>query len=336
MPSTVINKHKNMLIIGKGANDFALKEVALATNYDKVLEQYGDSDLTKAYKAAADIGAPYIYLMNVQKDQDYFDVLEVLKQNDFTYIVFCSLVLSDTFQKVNDGGQIHYFFSYYLGYMGLNHRSVILVTDKHASLYEDIDSYLDEMNSIQTQFVNHCSSRANLQNIIFVANNLEDYEKANVPLAAALCASDIADYPTSDSFGKAIFDIDSWDNPGDMAYFKSHTVRETTIENLLNFDQDYEPEKIVYVNRILKCLAREMDFTEFKGTLYSAYQKDLFEQKLTKYMDSVIGTLIKDYQIESINVYKDDPGTVIMLARIVVLPLNCLETCTIEEGVTLQ
>lgn len=336
MPSSVINKHKNMLIIGKAANNFALKEVALASDYDKVLEQYGDSDLTKAYKTAADIGAPHIYLMNIQQDQDYFDVLETLKQNDFTYIVFCSLVLSDTFQKANDGGQIHYFFSYYLGYMGLNHRSVIVVTDKHASLYEDIDSYIDDMNSIQEKFLNHCSGRANLQNIIFVANNLEDYDRANVVLAASLCASEVYEYPTSSSFGNAIFDIDSWDNPGDMAYFKSHAARETTIENLLNFEQEYKPEKIVFVNRILKCLAREMDFTEFKGTLYSEYQKDLFEQKLENYLDSVKGTFIKDYAIESISVYKDDPGTVIMLARLAILPLNCLEVCTIEEGVTLH
>ena len=46
-----------------------------------------------------------------------------------------------------------------------------------------------------------------------VANNLAKNELAHVALASALCVVDIPEYPTGD-FGKAIFDIDPFDNPG--------------------------------------------------------------------------------------------------------------------------
>jgi hypothetical protein len=318
-----------MLILGKAATNYARKEIMYAEDYKAVLKAYGDSDLTRAFKVAKDFGAPYVFLINMQKDQDYFDIIEVLKQNDFTYLVFATLMLSDTFQDVSHGGRVHSFFAYLLGSIGSNHNSTFIVTDKHASLYEDVDAFLVDMNSVQQTFYRRCTTRAKLENIIFVANNLEKYDMASVPLAAALCATPINKYPLSDKFGKAIFRIDQWDGPGDMAYFRSDPARETTVENLLNCMHAYEPEKVVFIDRILKYLRREMDFSEFKGRFYTDYQKLLFRQALEKYLESIKGFVITWYSIDSIEAYEDSPGTVVMVARIQVIPVNCLEKCSL-------
>jgi len=326
----IINKHTNMLIIGKAATQYGRGEIIYAEDPVAVADKYGESDLTTAFRQAKDLGAPAVFLMNMQKDQDYFDALDILKQNDFAYIVFATLMLSDTFQDVSHGGKTHSFFAYILGYLGRYHNSTLIVTDKHASLYEDIDAFLTDMRKIQDVFLGRCSDRANLQNFIFVGNNLESYEMASIPLAAALCSSQPNEYPLSDKFGKAIFRIDPWDAPLDMVYFRSDPARETTIENLLNMLRPYNPEKVVFIDRILKYLRREMDFTQFRGRVYSSYQKLLFNKTLVKYLDDMTGFIIKDYSIESINAYRDDPGTVVLIARISVQPVNCLERCSLN------
>lgn len=328
MAKLAVNKHANMLIIGKAATDYGLGEIIYSESYEDVVEKYGESDLSQAFKDAQNIGAKYIFLMNLRKDQDYFDALEVIRQSDFTYIAFATLMLSDSFQDISHGGEKHSFFAYILGTLGRQHSSTLIVTDKHASMYEDIDSYLDDMRDICSNFLNRCSERANLQNIIFVANNLANYKMSSVPLAAALCSSPVNEYPLSQKFGKAIFRIDPWDNPDDMTYFRSDQARETTVENLVNLLQVYAPEKVVFIDRILKYIHRDMDFTNFKGRLYSSYQKMLFKQTLIKYLDA-LSFIVKEYAIISIEALTDTPGSIILQATIDVVPISCLERCQI-------
>lgn len=326
-----IDKNRNMLIIGRASSNFARKEIVYSEDYDEVLKKFGDSELTKAFKGAQDFGAPYIFLMNVQDNQDYLEIFDVIQQNDFSYIVFASLLLSDTFQNIKDGGQEHNFFAYILGSIGLNNDSTIIVTDKHASLYEDVDAFLKDMRKTVTTFEECCSERANLRNLIFVANNLKDHLMANVPLAATLCAKGITEYPTSNLYGKSIFRIDRWDCDFDMAYYRSEPTRETTIENLLNCEREWAPEKVVYIDRIMKYLKRGMAFEQFRGRMYTSYQKLLFNQALVKYLDAIKEKkIIKQYIIDSIETYKDVPGTVIMLARLKVQPANCLDLCSLS------
>ena len=328
----IINKHENILLIGKAATNYGVGEIIYSEDPAEIAEKYGDSDLSKAFKTASYLGAKYIFCMNLQEDTDYFNAVESLKQSDFTYVVFVSLLLSDIFQEKYNGGTVHSTLAYLLGSIGRDCMSSFIITDKHASLYEDIDAYLKDMRKVQERFLNACSVRANLQNVIFVANNLKDYPVSTVPLAAALCGP-INEYPTSNKFGDSIFHIDRWDFPGDMAYFKTNVTRETTVENLLNMLRTYEPGKVVFVDRILRYIQREMDFQEFKGRKYTEYQKLLFKQKIEKYYESIKGFIIKEYKISSIDAYRDDPGTIVMLARADVMPINCLEMCSVKKEV---
>ena len=332
MDELIINKHNNVLLVGKAATDYGVGEIIYSEDSSEIFKKYGDSDLSKAFYIAQNMGVKYIFCMNLQKDADYFDAVESLKQSDFTYVVFVSLLLSDTFQETYNNGLVHSTLAHLLGRIGRDCMSSFIITDKHASLYENIDTYLEDMRTTQNRFLNACSVRTNLQNVIFIANNLKNYSTSTVPLAAALCGP-VNEYPVSKQFGEAIFHIDRWDDPGSMSYFRTNVTRETTIENLLNMLRSFEPEKVVFIDRILKYIQREMDFQEFKGRKYTEYQKLLFQQKLERYYEELKGFILNDYVIKNIDAYRDEPGTVTMLARVDVQPINCLEICTIKKEV---
>ena len=324
-----------MLIIGKAKKNWAPKEIVLAYDEEEVKKNYKGGDLVDAYLRASEAGVTDIFLMNIQKDSDYFDILDTLKDNDFAYVVFSSLYLSDTFHDILDSHKrIHNFFAYFLGYISSSNNSTFIVTDKHASLYEDIDAYLDDMRSIKKTFLSHCSGRAKLNNIIFVMNNLKGNKFANVELAASLVISDLNEYPHY-PFNDTVFHIDPWDNPEDIAYFRDNVTRETTIENLVNLSQDTTPEKVVFIDRIIKALRREIDFQEFKGRFYSEYQKLLLNQKLDQYLSSLVGYTLRDYNIDSIEAFKDGPAAVQLVARLSLYPINCLEVCSLNLEIEL-
>ena len=331
----LVNKNKTLLIIGKAKKNWAPKEIVLAYDKEEVKKNYKGGDLVDAYLKASEAGVTDIFLMNIQKDSDYFDVLDTLKDNDFAYVVFSSLYLSDTFHDILDSHKrIHNFFAYFLGYISSSNNSTFVVTDKHASLYEDIDAYLDDMRSVKKTFLSHCSGRAKLNNIIFVMNNLKGNKFANVELAASLVISDLNEYPHY-PFNDTVFHIDPWDNPEDIAYFRDNVTRETTIENLVNLSQDTTHEKVVFIDRIIKALKREIDFQEFKGRFYSEYQKLLLNQKLDQYLSSLVGYTLRDYNIDSIEAFKDGPAAVQLVARLSLYPINCLEVCSLNLEIEL-
>mgnify|MGYP000943233538 FL=1 len=326
----LVNKNKTLLIIGKATKNWAPKEIVLAYDKEEVKKNYKGGDLVDAYLRAKEMGVTDIFLMNIQKDSDYFDILDTLKDNDFAYVVFSSLYLSDTFHDVVDSHKrIHSFYAYFLGYISKSNNTTFVVTDKHASLYEDIDTYLDDMREIKNTFLSRCSGRAQLNNIIFVMNNLKGNKYANIDLAASLVISDLNEYP-SYGFDDVVFHIDPWDNPEDIAYFRDNVTRETTIENLVNLSQNITPEKVVFIDRIIKALKREMDFSEFKGCFYSEYQKLLLNQKLETYLSSLLGYTLRGYNIDSIEAFKDGPAAVQLVARLSLYPINCLEVCSLN------
>lgn len=335
MPETQIridvDKHSTLLLLGKGATNHSLKKVSYETDYVEVLEKYGESDLSKAFKIAKDAGAEYIFLMNVKNSYDYFDICETIKQSDFTYIVPVSVYMSDMFiDPYQNDARISY-VAYLLSLVSIPcHESVIVATDKHASLYEDIDAFLDGQAQAEDLFRRSCSSGMNMENIIFVANNLRKHAFANVELASALCTADIPEYP-SGNFGAAVFDIDSFDSIGNFAFFKNHSSHPTTVENLLNF-LDRQPEKIVSISRIMKMIKREIDFGEFVGRAYSEYQRMRIERKLELYLGGLMGYVIYRFRINSVQGYKDstNPCCIKVLNDFDVWPVNCLERCHVD------
>jgi hypothetical protein len=326
-----INKHKNMLLIGSGKTNYMLNKITYFDTSRAVLENYGDSKLSDAFKIAKDLGVSNIFLMNVKHFHDYFDITTTLKHNDFTYIVPVDLLMSDGYNDSYHNNKRVTYFQYFLETISRFNDSTFVITDKHAALYEDLDAFIDEMMGLIKSFNMNTSKSLQGQNLIFAANNLVNYPMANVVLASSLCISDLDIYPTI-NFGPAVFNIDTFDVPGELVFFKNNVLVNTTVENLLNFGQS-GPEKIVTIDRIIKFIKRELDFSEFKGKPYSGYQKLRIEQKLILFLQSLKGYIIEDFKIESITTHQDEAGTVTVLNRFDIWPINSIERCSIEIGV---
>ena len=328
-----INKHSNLLIIGKAANGYSYKTIQYEDDYDSVLKNYGKSDLTDAFKTAYDNGIKDIFLLNIQNNFDINFIIEDLKQNDFTYIVFTNTFFSDFYYDVYNHNKKTYYAELLLREIKDKNNSIFIFTDKHASLYDDQKAFLKDMNTLSNEITKSISYCPNKENLIFVTNNLIDYKMSNIILAVALCTTDISLYPNA-NFGKAYFLIDQYDTTYNFAYFKNHTEINTTVENLLNFN-NIGPSKIVTISRILKFIQRELDFSEFCGRLYNEYQKLLIYKKIETYLRTLVDYVIYRYDIISLTPYKDpqNPCTVIVVCDIDIWPKNCLEKTTISLGV---
>ena len=333
MANITVNKHSNMLIIGRGATNKGRKQIVYAEKYNDVVKTFGDSDLTESFKIAKQLGAPYVFLMNCRQTYDYFDIITSLKASDFTYIVPVSLLISDEFDDPVTERRISY-IEYLLEQIGSINESVFVVTDQPASLYENVDSFIEDMNSKAETFRNKRKSPAIRENIIFTVNNLVKHNFANVALAAALCSTPVSQYPEAD-FGEAYFLLDQWEDIGNWAYFQNHTLKNTSIENLLNFEIAGNPLKIVFVSRIVKMIKRELDFSEFVGKRYSEYQRLSIRTKLERYLDSLMHSVLQEYAITATKPYKhkNEPMAIDIINVFDIWPVNCLEKVTISNKV---
>jgi hypothetical protein len=328
-----IDKHSNMLIIGKGDTDFSIANPTYEEDPTEVAKRYGpNSELTACFLKAQALGVEYIFLMNIRNHYDFLSISDTIEQNDFAYVVPISIYLSETFTDVSNSNHETTYFSYLMNHLNIHNRSVFITTDKHASLYEDMDAFIKDMNDVEKKFCTNCYPGVNKENMIFVANNLEETKYANIYLAAALCTTDISLYPTA-NFGTAIFDIDQYDGIGSWAYFKNHYLCDCTVENLLNEAPLGSSQKIVTISRICKLIEREIDFTEFKGRQYTEYQRLRIAKKLELYLKTLTGYAIYKYKIESVQAYRGDPGTVTVLNRFKIWPVNSIAEITIEKGV---
>lgn len=331
----IVDKHSNMVIAAKANTRYAVGSPVYMDDANEAASLYGEgSDIVEAFKVAQGLGVKDIFLMNTLKHQDLLNAHDVFDQNDFAYVVPIGYKFSDTFVDITNGSERTNYYAYLLNHANIRSKTVYVVTDHHASLYEDLDSFISDMDYAEKLFLWNCFTETNRRNLIFCANNLENTEHANLYLAAALCTTDAAEYPTAD-FGPAVFNIDSWDTTKSWAYFKNHELAPTTVENLLNMADSHTPGKIVTVNRIINIIEREMDFSEFLGQNYTAYKEILIRQKLNRYLGGLLGYLLYDYKIDSIQAYKGMPGTVTVLCRYTICPKGTIETISLEKEVVI-
>ena len=329
----IVDKHSNLLIIGAASTDYSELSPSFESDPIAVAEKYGaESDLTKAFNLAQSLGVEYIFLLNVRTHYDFLDLAEVINQYDFAYIAPIGIYISETFNDPHDNNRKTSYYAYLMSKLSKQNESVFVVTDQHASLFEDLDAFLEYMNTVDREFIYGCYPSVNFENIILVANTLEDTNMANIYLAAALATTEVCYYPTV-SVPPTVIRIDHTDEVGSWTYFQEHTNRETTIENMLNHLVIGNPLKIVTISRIIKIIKRELDFSEFHGRLYSEYQRLLIAKKLERYLKKLVNYAIRDYRIDSVQAYKGLPGTVTVLNRFAVLPINCMEWIHIEKEV---
>lgn len=317
-----------MLIVGKGESEYRNKDILKANSIEEVEYMYGvNSDLTNAFKEALQVGATDIYLCNCYKFTDYIDVAENISKKEFAYITPL-YNFSETF--ITDSNTTMYLCEYYSNI--LNDRlTQLIITDKHASLYENLNHFIKHMNKITMTFKDETSSKLlNGENLCFVLNGLEKFKYANVALASILIQSDLKYYPSKD-IGQVVFDVNNYDVYGlESAYFAYDELAKTTIENFLNFSHINGPQKFVPINIIKQKILRALDFSDYSGKLFTPYMRISLENKVTSIMNQFVGTLIESYNLQDIVFVSNEDRTLTIYVLLSIKPFNSIEEMNIS------
>lgn len=326
-----VDRNKTMLIIGQADKPFGINTIEYYDSSKRVVEDYGDNALSQAFQVAKAFGAPHVFLLNMENKEDYIDLIKVLRQYDFAYITPINLYLSDFFYDVSANRKKLYYVTDYMKRASFHNDSTMILTDKHASLYEHIDHFLDEMKSHVRNVSSQINGIGKGNNLVFVANNLRNYTMANVVLGSLLC-QDAGEYPT---LGRTpvVFDIDNFDvEPEEIVYFKNNLQGIASVENLVNFIKVDPLRKSVYVDRIVKHIVRTLDMTSLHGNLYRAYHKLRAEKMLEEYFNALTDVMIRSYKIESIQFITESIGSGYLECTISIWPKSTVGKYTLTIG----
>ena len=322
--SSINISHSSILIMGKGDSEYKNLKITFPKNVAEAEDMYGESsELTKAYIEAKTIGATDIYLCNCFKFTDYIKAIELVSQNDFAYV--CPLFgISTTYINPNTNKEV-YFAEVYTEALA-DSFSNLLLTEKHASLYEDIDHYLTSMKSINYKFKNTALERmTNGQAMAFVLNNLKDYKFANVALAAIISKSVLRYYP-QENLGQVVFDITKTDAiDHEFVYFAYDILAGTTIENLLNYHNKNTPEKMLLISIIKNRINMKLDYEQFTGSLINAYTKLKIDTYTREVLNSFTGVLIDKYELLDVEYIKVKQGEININIYLSIKPYASIE-----------
>lgn len=320
----------SMLIIGSADSTYGLNQILKHNSKKLVAGLYGDtSELTQAFNLAFDIGVKEIYLANVQTKTAYIDIVQLARQYNFTYIVPIGVRFADkAFNKQLNRNQT--FAEIFLKTTSIMADSIIVMTDNHASLYEHIDHFLDDMfDKIKSFKAEAQSALDNGRQLWFVANNLEDVPYSNVILTAVMCVTDIPNYPDY-AIPNAIFDIDEVDvGSNELIYFRTNTYANNSIENFVNFHNEYNAYKIATIDMVIRKINEDIDLTHFAGRLFNNQIKLKIQSTLQEYLDSITGKLIRNYAILSIESFLESDHSYVLVTHFKILPVNSLEECDV-------
>jgi hypothetical protein len=324
---------KNILLIGKGTKNEKAKIILNPINIANARKIYGDSQLYEAYKYAREItNDDNVYTVNCPLFTDFIEIIDSLVQYNFDFIVPIDIYLQDTFiNPVTD--KLTYFGAYYLERLGMTeNQSIVIMTDRQSSLYNDIDVYIEDMNNIVTKFNNDNSEIVSLygNNMVFVLNNLIDNVYSHVILAASLAACDFKTYPVNIK-DHTYFDIDHEDiNNNSICFYKYHPISNySSIEQLLNFRPLDDIYKKVLIDILVKYVVKQLDLSEFNGTLYNPYVKVRIDTKVSKIMSEMKNKVFQDFKIKSIAFEKVDIGVGNIIIDVSITPFSLLEKINI-------
>lgn len=324
---TTIDKHSSILIIGIGERKKHLFEIVQPRDFDEMIETFGACDITSAYIEVSDMKDD-VYIMNIETKHDYIKAADIIKKFEFSMVVPVSMNFYDYFYDPLENGRKTYYIQYMLQKC-CRTKTVFIATTPHASLYEDIDSFLDDISSKNDMFHANLRSNEHRENLIVVANNLKKIKSANVVLAGMIAKTLIPEYPKEYNKNnlEAIFSIDKTDKIGDIAYFKTHMDNSTTIENLLNMYPSNSPIKIFTIYRICLYIMKELDYSNYIGSVYTSYKKLSIRKIVEKFLSSLLEIMLIDFKITQCYAEKDSehPGAIIIVVNYEIQPVGYVE-----------
>ncbi len=320
-------KDETILVIGKGTTNYKVNTINEVPNEYEAKKYGEDSQLYNAFMDSLDFSVSNsIFMINMKYDTDYPKIINSITHSDFTYIVPLNIKFSDLIYIEDENRKIFY-AEYLLNSIKDSNLSTIFMTDNHAHYYEDIDHFVKSMESVIRTFKGTSVAINNYgRNLCFVANNLADYDYANLIAVYMLASSQYKDYPLQDC-GNAVFDIDTHDvHVRELSFFKYNIKRSATIDNFHNFNVRADQGKCVTIDRVIKYLQRYLDLSEFCGKFYNAYIKSVVLERLNTLLAAVKNVAIADYKVLSCDFVKNtQTRTVVILNEIEITPINSIE-----------
>lgn len=342
MSSTdTLDLNNSLLIIGKANNNNLSEEILKAKNIKEIYETFGDSELTRAAEYALNQGLGEIYLYNTYETENYLTIADKFIHYDFSYIVPIGIHISDSFYNPITKTNMLY-ADFYVSSLAEDTCSTVIMTDRHAELYEDLDNYLlsmeDLIANIKTKYQStslststNSSNTNKWTNLIFVSNMLRNVEYSNIRLACELIKCTPGYYPSSIS-EKAVYDYDSFDfSQNDMCYFKNNILSSgCSIENLLNMRVAQDAYKSVIVDMVIKYIRRNLDLSNYSGGFYTKYTKIKIGNEIRSFMNKITGVMIKNYSIKSIDFVLTGPNVGNVLIETEITPRGTFESIQIN------
>lgn len=329
---------KNILILGNGNTKNERCNIIKPDSKENASSIYGeDSDLYNAFVDAFDITQTFanIYTVNCYTTDDFINMSSKIVQYDFSYIVPININFRDTFYN-NKYNIEQYYSSYMLDALYQTESlSTIIMTDKHASLYEDIDHFISEQSDVLYNYINFVDNINLMQyagsNLIYTLNMLENTKYSNVILAAMLSINDSSKY--LDSIKQIpTFDFDNNDLPNycNFVYFKYNNIlNSTNAENLINFRLEEDIYKNVLIDELIKKIIRILDFNDFKGKIYTKYTKLQIRTRIINLLKPYDKKIFKSYILKDIKFVKTNPNTGYIYIELSITPYDSFEQLNI-------
>lgn len=300
-----INLNNSILILGRANNNNLSGEIIKAKNIDEIYKAFGDSELSRAADYVLSSDVKEVYLYNCYETANYISVVSKFQHYEFSYIVPVGINISDSFYNPLTKTNMLY-AEFYLNNLLEETTSTIIMTDRHADLYEDLDHFLisneQMLHSLKSETINMEFDIEKWTNLIYVSNMLANVEYSSIILACELINCTPGSYPKNILFG-ATYDYDSFDiKHKDMCYFKNNVLsRNTSIENLLNLRPKQDPYKSVLIDMVIKYIRRNLDLSKYVGRYYTKYTKIQIEKDVRTFMNEINGIMIENYNIKSID-----------------------------------
>lgn len=333
--------NKKILLLGPGINNNKAREIILPFDEDEVLSLYGNSELYSAFKTLKTLNIKNVHVCNCFANSDYIRIMDKIIHYDFDYLVPIGINFGDKFYNpIDDEDQ--YYAEYMLKQLSLvSSLTTLIMTEKHASLYEDFDHYTIEMNDIETNFMEKynydTSDFLDLygNNLLFIYNNLIDIPYANVILAGLFSNREASKYLPSLTLSKAVFDIDNIDVVGLRAmYFKNNLyTNNVTVENPFNFRKTQDIYSNALIDDIIKTTIKSIDLEQYKGRLYNQYTALQIESSVNNSLKALKGSLFKEYNINKIGFKKTEVTAGCIIIDFSIVPYGTLENINVIMGV---
>lgn len=332
---------RKVLLIGPGSNSNKAREIILPSSQEEMLSIYGNSDLYEAYSLLKDLEVENVYVCNCFANSDYIRVMDKIMHYDFDFLVPVGIYFGDTFyNSVEDEDQ--YFIEYILKQLSLvNSLTTVIMTEKHASLYEDFDHFTIEMKSIENNFIakyDYSTSQfleSYGNNLLFIYNSLENIPFANAILAGLFINRSASKYLPSLKINDVVFNIDNIDMIGLRAmYFKKNVyAKNVTVENAVNFKKTQDIYSNALVDDVIKQTIKSIDLDSYKGRVYNQYTSIQIEASIKKALQSLKGVLFKDFAINNIYFKKTDITAGCVIIDFSIVPYGTLENINVIMGV---